>query len=58
LLTPRSMRPVAGNRPARWALACLLADIGGARHSAADVQTIRNECAATVRRRGGDLAKR
>jgi hypothetical protein len=44
--------------PLRWALACLLADIGSARHSAAQVQTIRNECAATVRRRGGDMAER
>jgi hypothetical protein len=44
--------------PLRWALACLLADIGSARHSAANVETIRNECAATVRRRGGDLAER
>jgi tetratricopeptide (TPR) repeat protein len=42
--------------PLCWALACLLADIGSARHSAADVLRIRNECAATVRRRGGDLA--
>jgi hypothetical protein len=42
--------------PLRWALACLLADIGSARHSEADVLRIRNECAATVRRRGGDLA--
>jgi tetratricopeptide (TPR) repeat protein len=41
--------------PLCWALACLLADIGSARHSAADVLRIRNECAATVRRRGGDL---
>ncbi len=44
--------------PLCWALACLLADIGSARHSAADVLRIRNECAATVRRRGGDLAQR
>jgi len=44
--------------PLRWALACLLADIGSARHAAADVLRIRNECAATVRRRGGDLAER
>ena len=44
--------------PLRWALACLLADIGSARHSAAEVLRIRNECAATVRRRGGDLAQR
>jgi tetratricopeptide (TPR) repeat protein len=42
--------------PLCWALACLLVDIGSARHSAADVLRIRNECAATVRRRGGDLA--
>ncbi|MFG1930327.1 hypothetical protein ACGFK1_06675 [Mycobacterium sp. NPDC048908] len=44
--------------PLRWALACLLADIGSGRHAAADVLGIRNECAATVRRRGGDLADR
>jgi hypothetical protein len=44
--------------PLRWALACLLADIGSASHSAAHVLRIRNECAATVRRRGGDLAQR
>jgi hypothetical protein len=44
--------------PLRWALACLLADIGSARHSAAHVLRIRNECAATVRRRGGELADR
>ena len=44
--------------PLRWALACLLADIGSATHTAADVLRIRNECAATVRRRGGDLAQR
>jgi hypothetical protein len=44
--------------PLRWALACLLADIGSARHSAAEVLRIRNECAATVRRRGGDLVQR
>jgi hypothetical protein len=43
--------------PLRWALASLLADIGSARHSA-DVLRIRNECAATVRRRGGDMAGR
>ena len=44
--------------PLRWALACLLADIGSAAHTAAEVLRIRNECAATVRRRGGDLADR
>ena len=44
--------------PLRWALACLLADIGSATHTAADVLRIRNECAATVRRPGGELADR
>jgi hypothetical protein len=44
--------------PLRWALASLLADIGSAGHTAADVLRIRNECAATVRRRGGDWADR
>jgi tetratricopeptide (TPR) repeat protein len=44
--------------PLCWALACLLADIGSARHTAPEMLRIRNECAATVRRRGGDLAKR
>jgi HEAT repeat protein len=44
--------------PLRWALACLLADIGSTRHTAPEMLRIRNECAATVRRRGGDLAKR
>ena len=41
-----------------WALACLLADIGSMAQTAAEVLRIRNECAATVRRRGGDLAER
>ena len=45
-----------GTIPLRWALACLLADIGTSAHTAAEVLTIRNECAATVRRWGGDLA--
>ena len=44
--------------PLRWALACLLADIGSTGQTAAEVLRIRNECAATVRRRGGDLAER
>jgi hypothetical protein len=44
--------------PLCWALACLLADIGSSRHTAAEVLGIRNEYAATVRRRGGDLADR
>ena len=57
--TPRCRtRERLGIIPLRWALACLLAEIGSATHTAADVLTIRNECAATVRRRGGDLADR
>ena len=44
--------------PLRWALACLLADIGSGAHTAPEMRRIRNECAATVRRRGGDLAER
>jgi Flp pilus assembly protein TadD len=47
-----------GMIPLRWALACLLVEIGSGAHSAPDVLRIRNECAATVRRRGGDLAGR
>jgi hypothetical protein len=42
-----------GTIPLRWALACLLADIGSARYSSAQVMSIRDECADTVRRRGG-----
>jgi hypothetical protein len=44
--------------PLRWALACLLADIGSDCRTAPEMLRIRNECAATVRRRGGDLAER
>jgi hypothetical protein len=44
--------------PLRWALACLLADTGSDRHSTAQILRIRNECAATVRRRGGAFADR
>jgi len=39
--------------PLRWALACLLADIGSAVHSPAQVGAIRDVSADTVRRRGG-----
>jgi tetratricopeptide (TPR) repeat protein len=42
-----------GMVPLRWALASLLADIGSARCSAAEVVAIRDEAADTVRRRGG-----
>lgn len=42
-----------GMIPLRWALACLLVDIGSATCSAAEVVAIRDEAADTVRRRGG-----
>lgn len=42
-----------GMIPLRWALACLLTDIGSARHSAQEMIAIRDDCADTVRRRGG-----
>jgi hypothetical protein len=42
-----------GMIPLRWALACLLADIGSGRRSAVEIIAIRDDCADTVRRRGG-----
>jgi hypothetical protein len=42
-----------GMIPLRWALACLLADIGSATRSVAEVVAIRDGSADTVRRRGG-----
>lgn len=42
-----------GMVPLRWALACLLADIGSATHSTHDMVVLRDACADTVRRRGG-----
>jgi len=47
-----------GMIPLRWALACLLADIGSATHSAEEVAAIRDESADTVRSRGGVWALR
>lgn len=44
--------------PLRWALACLLSDIGSATYSAAQVVNIRGECADTVRRGGGQWSDR
>ncbi|WP_304114947.1 hypothetical protein [Mycolicibacterium bacteremicum] len=44
--------------PLRWALGCLLADIGSDTHSAAAVVAIRDEAADTVRRRGGVWSRR
>jgi hypothetical protein len=39
--------------PLQWAAACLLADIGSAEQSSAQVTAIRDNCAETVIRRGG-----
>ncbi|MDV3127402.1 hypothetical protein M1247_20930 [Mycobacterium sp. 21AC1] len=47
-----------GSVPLRWALACLLSDIGSAAYSAAQVCAIRDADADTVRRRGGVWAGR
>ncbi|MUL81243.1 MULTISPECIES: hypothetical protein [unclassified Mycolicibacterium] len=43
----------SGLIPLRWALACLLADIGSTAHDAAQIAQIRDLSADTVRRRGG-----
>jgi tetratricopeptide (TPR) repeat protein len=42
-----------GMVPLRWALACLLADIGSGAHTHDEVRDIREVAADTVRRRGG-----
>ncbi|OBI73649.1 hypothetical protein [Mycobacterium sp. E740] len=47
-----------GMVPLQWALACLLADIGSAEHSARDMVALRDRCADTVRRRGGEWSVR
>jgi hypothetical protein len=39
--------------PLRWALACLLIDIGSGAHTARELQTMRDECAELVRHAGG-----
>jgi len=39
--------------PLRWALACLLADIGSAAHTREEMAAIRDGCAEVVMRRGG-----
>ncbi len=46
-----------GLTPLRWALACLLLDIGSATHSAPAVQTVRDSCADQVRRAGGNWSR-
>lgn len=47
-----------GMVPLRWALGCLLADIGSAEHPSQDMAVLRDRCADTVRRRGGVWAVR
>ncbi|ODQ89061.1 hypothetical protein, partial [Mycolicibacterium flavescens] len=42
-----------GMVPLQWALACLLTDIGSAHHSTHATAALRDDCAETVRRRGG-----
>ena len=44
--------------PLSWALACLMVEIGSGTHSADEVIEIRDDCADTVRRRGGVLLDR
>ncbi|KUH84814.1 hypothetical protein [Mycobacterium sp. IS-1556] len=47
-----------GMVPLQWALACLLTDIGSAVHSTQDIVVLRDGCADTVRRRGGEWSVR
>ncbi len=53
-----SATETSGMVPLRWALACLLADIGSTAHTSAEVREIRDVSADTVRRRGGTWARR
>lgn len=43
--------------PLRWALACLLFDIGSATLTSPQVSAIRDECAAAITRRGGQWCR-
>lgn len=43
--------------PLRWALACLLADIGSTAHSNEDLRVLRDSCADQVRHAGGVWAR-
>lgn len=47
-----------GLLPLSWALSCLLAEVGSGTHSGAEITGIRDECADTLRRRGGVLLDR
>ena len=44
--------------PLRWAVACLLVEIGSATHTAPQVRDIRDGCAEQVRRHGGSWRSR
>lgn len=44
--------------PLRWALGCLLADIGSGAHQTVEMVAIRDDAADTVRRRGGAWSRR
>jgi hypothetical protein len=46
-----------GLGPLRWALACLLIDIGSATLSSQQVSVVRDECAAAITRRGGQWCR-
>ena len=48
----------AGLLPLRWALACLLSDIGSAVHSPAEITAVRDRTAQLVERRGGQWRMR
>ncbi len=43
--------------PLRWALACLLVDIGSATLSSQQVSAVRDECALAITRRGGQWCR-
>jgi hypothetical protein len=45
-----------GLLPLRWALACLLVDIGSPSHRTQDLREIRDQCARQVQHRGGSWA--
>ena len=49
---------VHGLVPLRWALACLLADIGSATLTSQQVSVIRDDCAGLITRRGGRWSAR
>jgi tetratricopeptide (TPR) repeat protein len=42
-----------GLDPLRWALACLLADVGSATRTPQEIGAVRDACAGRIRRRGG-----